>query len=42
MELREAMQMVVDHLDKLMEHSPSRELADTSNYLQAMLDEGDV
>jgi hypothetical protein len=25
-----------------MEESPSRELADASNYLQAMLDKGDV
>lgn len=31
-------QATVDYLDKLMEKTPSRELADTSNYLQALLD----
>jgi hypothetical protein len=39
MELKEALQVVVDHLDAKMEESPNRELADVSNYLQAMLDE---
>lgn len=35
------LQAVVDRLDAMMEGNPSRELADTSNYLQAMLKEGD-
>lgn len=42
MELKQAMQMVVDHLDKLMEESPSRALAETSINLQEMLDKVDV
>lgn len=36
--LKEALQIVVDHLDDEMEKSPNRELADVSNYLQAMMD----
>lgn len=39
MDLKEALQIVVDHLDDLMVESPSRELADVSNYLQAMIEE---
>ncbi len=38
MELKEALKTVVDHLDNMMQEEPSRELADVSNYLQAMLD----
>lgn len=38
-ELTKAMQKVVDYLDDEMTKTPSRELADTSNYLQAILDE---
>lgn len=33
-----ALKIVVDKLDAMMEQSPSRELADVSNYLQALLD----
>lgn len=38
-DLKEAMQKVVDYLDEQMELLPSRALADTSNYLQRMLNE---
>lgn len=41
MSTKEALQQVVDLLDKMMTEAPSRELADTSNFLQAMLDNGD-
>lgn len=37
-EIKNHIQATVDYLDSLMEKQPSRELADTSNYLQAMLD----
>lgn len=39
MELKQALQIVIDHLDNRMEENPTRELADVSNYLQAMIDE---
>lgn len=42
MELKQALQIVIDWLDEGMENNPSRELADVSNYLQAILDKGDV
>ena len=38
MNIQYALHIVVDHLDSLMEKSPSKELADVSNYLQTMLD----
>jgi len=36
-ELLKAMKLVVKYLDDQMEVSPNRELADTSNYLQAIV-----
>lgn len=36
--LQPALKIVVEKLDAMMEQTPSRELADTSNYLQALLD----
>lgn len=39
MELKQALQIVVDHLDNMMGTQPSRELADVSNYLQALLEQ---
>lgn len=36
---KDEMQKVVDYLDQLMEQEPSRELADASNFLQAMLND---
>lgn len=36
-ELLDAIQKTVDYLDEQMDEQPSRELADTSNYLQAIL-----
>lgn len=36
-ELKNAMQAVVDYLDDCMVKAPTRELADTSNYLQRIL-----
>lgn len=38
MDLKQALKIVVDHLDNMMAESPNSELADVSNYLQAMLD----
>lgn len=38
-ETKAHVQATVDYLDDLMDEAPSRELADTSNYLQALLDE---
>lgn len=37
-EERLAMEKVVSYLDEQMQEEPSRELADCSNYLQALLD----
>lgn len=37
----EALQTVIDYLDDLMVVEPSRKLADTSNFLQALLDKDD-
>lgn len=39
MDFEEALKLVVNKLDEMMEESPSRQLADVSNYLQAMLDD---
>lgn len=36
MEIIQALRIVVDYLDKQMEENPSRELADVSNYLEAL------
>lgn len=40
-DVRDAMQTVVDYLDQQMQTSPNRELANTSNFLQAILDKED-
>lgn len=42
MDIKQALQTVVEFLDEKMSDEPSRELADVSNYLQALLDEGDL
>ena len=34
----EALKIVVEMLDNLMEKTPNKELADVSNYLQEMID----
>lgn len=39
MELKQALKIVVKYLDDKMEEAPNRELADVSNYLQALLDQ---
>lgn len=39
MELKDALQQVIDYLDSKMEESPNRELADVSNYLENVLSE---
>jgi hypothetical protein len=36
MTLTAALRIVIDYLDKMMEESPNRELADVSNYLEAL------
>jgi hypothetical protein len=42
MTLTDALKVVVAYLDELMEETPSRELADVSNYLQAILDKEEL
>lgn len=37
-ELKQSLTIVVNYLDDKMASDPSRELADVSNYLQALLD----
>lgn len=37
--VKAAMKIVVAYLDRQMEDKPTRELADTSNYLQRLLDD---
>lgn len=36
--LKDALVIVIAYLDNQMEKAPNRELADVSNYLQAILD----
>jgi hypothetical protein len=36
-EQKKAFRVVIDYLDKQMQEAPNRELADTSNYLEAEL-----
>lgn len=38
-EQKKAMRTTIDYLDSLMEQNPSRELADTSNYLENLYQE---
>lgn len=37
-ETKAAVQKTITYLDAQMQNAPSQELADTSNYLQALLD----
>ena len=34
MELKQALQIVIDYLDEKMQDAPNRQLADVSNYLE--------
>lgn len=37
-QIKVAFRYVIDYLDNLMQETPGRELADVSNYLEAMLE----
>ena len=39
MDIKTAMRIVIDYLDEMMVETPSRELADTSNYLEKLIED---
>ena len=41
-EEKEALRTVLDYLDRQMQEAPSRELADASNYLEALYQKGEL
>lgn len=38
MKFKEALEIVIEHLDEAMQEAPSREMADACNFLQGLLE----